>query len=296
MPFPFLSAVIALAATSAAPGGSDHLSSLVDAERGFSRTSVERGMRDAFLENLADDGIVFQPLAVNGKQVWQARAASKATLIWEPAFAEVAAAGDLGYTTGPWELRPPEEAQDRPVVHGHFVSVWRRAGDGPWRVAIDLGASHEPAEPGVGSGAFTAGPAHAAAAAGDRTRAAERDIRAAEKRFSAEAEKRGFLAAFGAAAAADVRFNREGHLPGVGLEAARAALAADTSPARWSPQGAGASRSGDLGYTYGVRERPGAAGAPPDTSVFLDVWRREAGRWRLVMAVDNPLEARRNRQ
>jgi ketosteroid isomerase-like protein len=292
VPFPFLSAVVALAATTLATG-TDHLTSLVDAERAFSRASVERGMRDAFLENLADDGVVFQPLAVNGKQVWQARAASKATLIWEPAFAEVAAAGDLGYTTGPWELRPPEEARERPVAHGHFVSVWRRAGDGRWRVVLDLGASHEAAEPGVGSGAFTPGPVHAAAAGADRSRAAEREIRSAEKRLSGEAQKRGFLAAFGDAAASDVRFNREGGLPAVGLEAARLALAADTSPALWTPQGAGASRSGDLGYSYGVRVRPTTSGAAPDTSVFLDVWRHEpGGHWRLVMAVDNPVEAR----
>ena len=91
MPFPLLSTVVALA-TAAAPGP-DALQSLVDAERGFSRMSVEQGMKDAFLGNLADDGVVFQPLPVNGRRVWEARAKSPATLIWEPAFAEVSAAG-----------------------------------------------------------------------------------------------------------------------------------------------------------------------------------------------------------
>ena len=282
--------LIALATTSAMP---DHLTSLVDAERNFSATSVARGMRDAFLENLADEGVIFQPLPIDGHKVWQARPASKAKLVWEPSFAEVAAAGDLGYTTGPWEFHPPEGSKDSTVAHGHFISVWRRGADGRWRVMADLGASHMAVAPGVGSGNFTAGPTHPAAAKADQTRAAEAEIRAAEKRLSTDAQKRGFLAAFSAAAAADVRFNREGHIPAIGLDEARYALAADTSPAHWTPQEAGASRSGDLGYTYGVRERTGAQGAPPDTSVFLDVWRKEKAGWRLVMAVDNPVAHRK---
>src|SRR5262249_11512065 len=158
-----------LAATALAAG--DALQSLVDAERGFSRTSVEQGMRDAFLGNLADDGIVFQPLPVNGKSVWAARAKPASTLIWEPAFAEVSAAGDLGYTTGPWELRPQADA-DRPTLHGHFHTVWRRAPGGPWKVAVDIGGAHDALDPGVGSGAFEAGPSHAVDLKGDRSKSA----------------------------------------------------------------------------------------------------------------------------
>ena len=292
MPFPLFPAIVALA-TAAGGAQVDALPSLVEAERGFARTSVERGMRDAFLENLADDGVVFRPLPVNGKQAWRARPKPAATLIWEPAFAEAAAAGDLGYTTGPWELRPPEKAKDRPIAHGHFVSVWRRGGDGTWKVVVDLGTSHEKPASGVGSGAFEAGPPHEAVPKGDRGRAALSEVRAAEKRFADASRARGLEAAFEACAAPDVRFNRDGYLPALGLEAARSVLAADTARVRWAPEGAGASRSGDLGYAYGVRERLGAAGAAPDTSVYLDVWRREGGKWRLVMAVDNPVEARR---
>jgi ketosteroid isomerase-like protein len=250
--------------------------------------SVEQGMRDAFLANLADDGIVFQPLPVNGKSVWQPRPKSPATLIWEPAFAEVAAAGDLGYTTGPWELRPPADA-NRPTVYGHFHSVWRRNGNGPWKVAVDIGGSHDKVEPGVGSGAFAAGPAHTLNAGARRATSARHEILAAEKRFSTAAQKDGFVQAFLANAAPDVRLGREGKYPAIGVEAAREALATDAARSRWTPAGSGAARSGDLGYAYGVRERLHAT-MPADSSAFLDVWRREAGRWKLVLAVDNPVQ------
>jgi len=266
MPFPLVPAVIALA-TAATPE-STALVSLVAAERGFSRMSVEQGMRAAFLEHLADDGIVFQPLPVNGKSVWGPRPPSPATLIWEPAFAEVSAAGDLGYTTGPWEYRPPADA-NRPTLHGHFHSVWRRQGNGPWKVAVDIGGAHEEMDPGVGSGAFEAGPAHVASSRGDRRRAAGREIMAAEKRFSNDAERRGFGTAFETVAARDVRLGREGKLPALGIEAARSALLGD-GRARWTLAGSGAARSGDLGFAFGVRERLRAS-ATADTSAFLDV-------------------------
>ena len=267
------------------------LDSMVASERAFSRMSVEKGMRDAFIAHLAEDGVVFQPLPVNGRKAWQARPAPQATLIWEPAFAAIAGAGDLGYTTGPWELRPPATAADRPVVHGHFISVWRRERDGAWKVAIDLGTSH-PA-PGADSKALAEAPLPQARATADRRRPAENGIREAEKQLSLAALKRGLAAAILERAAPDVRFNRDGHFPALGADEARTILAADSRRARWTPQGVGASSSGDLGYSYGVRERLSRAGAVADTSVFLDVWRRSAaGRWELVMAVDNPLARR----
>ena len=41
---------------------------VVEAERAFARAAATKGTRDAFLEFLAGDGIIFQPGPVNGKQ------------------------------------------------------------------------------------------------------------------------------------------------------------------------------------------------------------------------------------
>jgi len=68
-------------------------------------------------EFLADDGIIFQPGPVNGKKFWGERPARKGLLSWEPVFADVSRAGDLGYTTGPWEFRP-NGREDQPVAFG----------------------------------------------------------------------------------------------------------------------------------------------------------------------------------
>jgi ketosteroid isomerase-like protein len=45
-------------------------------------------------------------------------------LSWEPEFADIAKAGDLGYTTGPWEVR--RTPQDAPAGYGHYVTMWRK--------------------------------------------------------------------------------------------------------------------------------------------------------------------------
>ncbi|HEY6100075.1 MAG TPA: DUF4440 domain-containing protein [Anaeromyxobacter sp.] len=64
-------------------------------------------------------------------------------LRWAPVRAEVAESGDLAFTTGRWTLEA--RGEDGKPVHdaGEYVTVWRRSGDGPWRVLLD--ASLEPA-------------------------------------------------------------------------------------------------------------------------------------------------------
>uniref|UniRef100_A0A832I572 Nuclear transport factor 2 family protein n=1 Tax=Eiseniibacteriota bacterium TaxID=2212470 RepID=A0A832I572_UNCEI len=134
-------AALATAAAAATP----EADSLAAAERAFARAAVERGMRTAFLEYLAPDAILFRPGPVHGPAAWRGRPESPAVLDWRPAFVEVSGAGDAGFSTGPWTLRATRDAA--PTAHGQFVSVWRRARGGPWRVVLDIGISH--ADPGV---------------------------------------------------------------------------------------------------------------------------------------------------
>ena len=66
----------------------------------------------------------------------------------------------------------------------------------------------------------------------------------------------------------------------------------DSSAYRWRPDAIRVSRSGDLGYVYGLGERLKRNGAVVDSAVFLRVWRRDSfGSWRLALAVVNPVRA-----
>ena len=278
----------ALAALAALPvaAGPAALKSMVAAERAFSALSVKKGIRASFLAYLAPRSVTFRPTPTDGRKAMLARPETfNSTLIWEPTFAEVSAAGDMGCDSGPWELRYP--APDKqPTLHGHFISVWKRQANGPWRVVADIGISHpRPASGGLGSGELTAGPVHAARAA------ALTDLRSLDAAYSRAARAGGNAAAFAANAAQDVRFYTDDALPLTGMEAARAQVGKAPGRFAFLTQGSGIAASRDLGYTYGIAARfdPGASAAA-DSSVYLHVWRRGAnGKWQLAMAVVNPL-------
>ncbi|MBC7656129.1 MAG: nuclear transport factor 2 family protein, partial [Frankiaceae bacterium] len=110
------------------------------AERAFDADASARSTRAAFLSALADDGLVFAPGPSNGQRVWDLRAENKNRLEWAPELAEISASGDLGYTSGPWRFTPA--GAEKPAAFGHFFTIWRKGGDGKWKVLIDHGIGH----------------------------------------------------------------------------------------------------------------------------------------------------------
>ncbi len=291
--------VIAMVAMSSSPlraADEGPLDSLVANERAFAALSVAKGMREAFLTYLAEDAVLFQPRAVNGRKVWEGRPASAATLKWEPAFAAVSSSGDMGYTTGPWEYQPAADSAGTPsppesYLYGQFNSVWKKEKGAGWRVLADIGVTHpNPGRSGVGNGGFTAGPTLRV-----RTMKSGRpNLPEEDQRLSKAMRSTGPSEALAAHAALDLRVNSEGRLPAVGLEAAQARFDSLGGFYEFRTEGSGIARSGDLGFSYGLAEHFLAANAAPaDSGAFLHVWRLEGGRfWRLALAVLNPLTRR----
>jgi len=115
---------------------------IVEQERAFSAASVAKSTRDAFMEFLADDSLLFRPGPVPGKMFIRNRPAPPGKLVWAPTFADAASSEDIGYTTGPYEFRKAEMTEV-PQSWGHYVSIWRKQRDGVWRVEVELGVSHE---------------------------------------------------------------------------------------------------------------------------------------------------------
>lgn len=69
-----------------------NLVKLAETENSFARTVDEKGFKEGFLEFLADDGLLFRPTAVNGKESWRARPDSPASLSWYPVFVDASSA------------------------------------------------------------------------------------------------------------------------------------------------------------------------------------------------------------
>lgn len=123
------------------------LEGIVNAEKAFAQTSVDKNTRAAFLEFFTDSTLAFnngQP--GYGRKDWEKRPEGNAYLFWWPVYADVAASGDFGYTTGPAVFGPDKSTKE--VTGGiYYSSVWEKNADGQWKVLADMGsATYDPAE------------------------------------------------------------------------------------------------------------------------------------------------------
>lgn len=94
-------------------------------------------MRQAFLDNLAGDALVLEPGPVPARSWYESHPEGPGTLQWYPHVADVAASGDLGFTSGPFVY-----ARDGVQAFGQFLTVWRLSPDCRWQVSFDGGISH----------------------------------------------------------------------------------------------------------------------------------------------------------
>ena len=269
-------------------GHSPELDLLVNTEREFARAAAARGTRAAFLAFLADDGIVFNPGPANGKKTWEAKPARPGLLSWWPIYADISAAGDLGYDTGPWEFRP-KGPEDKPVAFGQFMTIWKKQSDGTFKFALDLGISNP--QPTTGQFLqFSTVKSKATRASSENDLAAGRtNILNMEREFSKASVDKSVLKAYLSYMADDVRLLHEGKFPFIGKQAAQATLAARAGKMNWQPAKSDVARSVDLGYTYGAYEWKSTDGKQEETGYYVHIWKRQPdGKWKLVMEVLNP--------
>lgn len=114
---------------------------LIDAENGFAELSKETNTRQAFLTYLTDSTVLFHAGAITmGGGTWQTRPADSALLFWWPTFVSISHAGDLGFTSGPWEWSPNRHSPN-PASSGYYASVWQYRSDTRWKLAVDIGTS-----------------------------------------------------------------------------------------------------------------------------------------------------------
>ena len=257
------------------------LQSLTDAETTFAKMATEKGTRDAFLANLADDGVIFEPGPVNGKKAWEKRAPSESLLTWEPTFVAISRSSDFGYTTGPWEFKKdPKDSE--PSAYGQFLSIWKKQKDGAWKVILDAGIEtpKPTGRPSATRNPVTPTPGKTKDEKIDLD-AAGKEVRNLEHRF-AEASATDDGAAVIAFASDDIRVLREGVLPAVGEDGAQLMLGSDHGKTTFRPVGGNISPSGDLAYEYGnyLTER----GQGRERGNYVLIWKKNVrGTWRLAV-------------
>src|ERR1043166_9298910 len=267
-----------LLANLAALGADENaLGSLVDAEKSFAATSVERGIRESFLKFFAENSIIFAPEPKNGKRFYTYYEDKGRRLNWRPIFATIATSGELGVTTGPWELAK-SKTEPTPIAFGDFLSVWRKQLDGSWKVIVDVGVDHSrpqdlPAEPELLAPKETA--------ANLDVDLARRALQEAESKLVDTLKESGSSAIVDVASD-QIRVLRQNVLPAVGRPAATSLLHSDRHRMTRSFIDGSLSDAGDLAYRYGSYSTAGKN--ETERGYYLTIWRAETnGYWKILV-------------
>lgn len=286
-----------LAACASAPVAppDSKLEDLFVAERSFASVSTEHGVRAAFLEYFARDGVDFRPGPGLMRERMLARPAPADPLTfildWSPQAGAVARSADLGFTTGPYSLRNQRDASVA-TRYGYYFSIWKRE-NGVWRVAVDAGVS-TPGAPEPESRSAVAGESKTPSPwlppwATRRGRGQEALLALEHEPRSLDPEPADAPSYF-ELLTGSVRLLRENSYAVLGADAVRKTLAAAGRTVQWTPAGSGAAASDDLGYTYGRYARMHGA-AEEAVGYYVHVWQRDdAGGWRIAAEVLLPAE------
>jgi ketosteroid isomerase-like protein len=263
------------------PNVQPDLNKIVETEKAFAQAAETKGIRSAFLEFLADDGVIFRPNAINGKESWLARSESQALLSWQPSFADVSSNGVLGYSTGAGEFRPKGKTGTE-VYYSEYATVWRKQPDGNYKAVIDMGISHD--KP-LTSETVWKSPVYTVKVTGaDKPYAAN-----TANLFFDTATTKGLSAAYKMFATDDVRFLREGKLPILGKQNALAETKKDKSKIVFG-KSMTIQSAGDMAYALTTFEKKDGI------KIFergntLQIWKLRDGKWQIVLDVMNLIPA-----
>jgi ketosteroid isomerase-like protein len=111
----------------------------------FSAFSAKNGSSEAFINYIADDGILLRPnhRPIVGKdsvtQLMNKKKKKNITMTWTPMYAEVARSGDMGFTYGIYTASVPGLLGKPQIEKGTYVSIWEKDSSGHWKLALDSG-------------------------------------------------------------------------------------------------------------------------------------------------------------
>jgi len=137
----FFSLLIFISVNSFAQESNGRVNSLVAAENYFSALAKKNGSKEAFLKVSDDESIIFRPDPVKVKDFYgRGTVDGPGQLSWVPVYAKISQSGNWGFTTGPYTFLSSPDAEPS---YGQYLSVWKADFKGVWKLALDLGISHQ---------------------------------------------------------------------------------------------------------------------------------------------------------
>lgn len=248
------------------------LKSMIETEYAFSAKSAEVGTRDAFLAFIADDGILFRPGPVNGREFLIKTKYRPGVLSWYPAIAKISSSGDMGFTTGPWEFK--NKAEDSSASYlGNFCTVWKKQSDGNWKFVIDYGTSND--KPGAIIKPYDL--------KNEVLSAGEINSGSHEITILKDLDTTLGLSNLEVYTSGESRFLRDGNFPAVGIGEIKKFFEKEKIKDFISlPAGGMISSVGDFGFTYGIAKCSFADSADKKFN-YMRVWMKNgSGEWKIL--------------
>ena len=245
---------------------------LISAEKKFASISKEQSTRTAFLSSIDSNCVGFREgNLINAFTEWSNRPEATYKLTWQPEYAVIASSGEIGFTTGPWELRP-SSLNDTPVARGHYTTIWKKAFSGKWKAVCDIGTSYNTAYvPAKDVKSKTL--SHSNTPLLDSVAAM-----AVETSFISRLEKDN-ISAYADCVTTDTWFNINEHQPARNPQAIEQAIHQIPSDIKFAPSGIWISSSNDMICVYGI------ATSGKQKTGYQRVWGLQNGQWKLLIQV-----------
>ncbi len=240
-----------------------------NAELSFARFAANVSIKKAFLQFLDPQSVVFDKGRVQkGMEIWNSVPETSNRLYWRPVFSAQALSGEMGFTTGPFELRATSGG---PIISsGNYTSIWQKDSTGNWKVLLDIGTLYKPT-------LFETENQHTLSSS---SLAAPQAVSALqiEENFLNTLSLHG-LRAYEDLLLQDSWMNADRMLPIKGKQAIIQALNRLPVDIQFHPLSGGISQSNDLAYVYGfvkIKER---------TENYLRIWLHAADGWKILVQV-----------
>jgi Ketosteroid isomerase homolog len=260
-----------------------NLQAMVNAERAFIQMAKDQNQRDAFLFFLSDDAVTSGPGGpIIGKDQIKKQPVGNGWLFWEVAYADIAASGDFGYNTGPWEFRA-NKTDENPVAYGEFNSIWKKQNDGSWKNVLDIGIRHEASKEKV-----VLSTSQKPLTSSKKSKSNGKDeLLNIEEEFM-ESFKQNRNAAYQKYYSDEARIVYTGTLPITAKDEKQKFLESANVPEVFETLNGETASSNDLGYVYGKGQIMVTRNdkAEKRIATYFRVWKKEDGKnWKIVLDV-----------
>lgn len=147
--------LVAVASLSAGCGASTNVeqqrTALLSVDREWSQTTTDL---NKFVSYYAPDASVYpqgMPIATGSEAIRDVFTKMTSmpgfALQWSATKADVSASGDLGYTTGTYQMTANDAAGKPMTEKGKYVTVWKKQSNGQWKVSDDIFNADAPPPP-----------------------------------------------------------------------------------------------------------------------------------------------------